>query len=90
MLATVGMLAMRDLYDRLHFLAPSALGSAPITAAVLVREGPSTIGLKAILLVAFTLASSPLLAHVIARTARIQERGDWRPGPDEGIEVEER
>ena len=90
LLAVAGVAAMADVYDRLHFLAPSALGGIPIAAAVLVARGPSLIGLKAIVLVAILLVSSPILVHATARVARIAEQGDWRAGPEEDIEVEPR
>jgi monovalent cation/proton antiporter MnhG/PhaG subunit len=88
LIACLGVVAMRDVYDRLHFLAPSALGGILIAAAVLVREGPSMIGLKGLLLAAFLLATSPILAHVTSRAARINQNGDWMPQRGERIEAE--
>jgi monovalent cation/proton antiporter MnhG/PhaG subunit len=90
LLAAAGVLAMRGAYDKLHYVAPSTLGAVLIAAAVWVRDGPSFIGLKAILLAAFLVVASPTLAHATARAARISERGDWRPQREDGIEVEER
>lgn len=89
-IACLGLVAMRDVYDRLHYLAPSALGAALVAGAVWVREGPSIIGLKALLLAAFLLVCSPALAHGTARAARISRLGDWRLQREEGIEVEDR
>jgi multisubunit Na+/H+ antiporter MnhG subunit len=37
-------------------------------AAVLVRDGASLIGVKAVLVGAFLVATAPVLAHVTART----------------------
>ena len=87
LVACLGVAVMRNVHDRLHYLAPSALGAVLITAAIWVREGPSMISLKATLLAGFLLVASPSLAHVTSRTARIQERGDWRPRRDERIDV---
>jgi monovalent cation/proton antiporter MnhG/PhaG subunit len=89
LLACIGVVAMRDAYDRLHYVAPSSLGAVLIAVAVWVRDGPSFIGLKAMLLAAFLLVASPALAHGTARAARISRFGDWRPQREEGIEVEE-
>jgi multisubunit Na+/H+ antiporter MnhG subunit len=89
LLACLGLLVMRGAYDRLHYVGPSVLGAVLIAAAIWAREGASTISLKATLLAAFLLIASPALAHGTARAARIAERGDWRAGEDEGIEVEE-
>jgi monovalent cation/proton antiporter MnhG/PhaG subunit len=89
LLSTMGVALMRDVYDRLHYVAPSALGAVLIVAAIWVREGPSTIALEGTLLAAFLLVSSPALAHGTARAARISELGDWRVQREEGIEVEQ-
>jgi monovalent cation/proton antiporter MnhG/PhaG subunit len=86
--ACLGVLLMRGVYDRLHYVAPAPLGAVLIVAAIWVREGPSTIALEAALLAAFVLVSSPALAHATARAARISEHGDWRAQRGEGIEVE--
>jgi multisubunit Na+/H+ antiporter MnhG subunit len=90
LVACLGVVAMRDVYDRIHFLAPAALGATLIAAAVWVREGPSMISLKATLLAAFLLLGSSALAHGTARAARISELGDWRPQEREALEAEDR
>jgi len=88
-IACVGVVAMRNAYDRLHFVGPAALGAVLIAGAIWAREGPSGIALKATVVAVFLLVASPALAHATTRAARISERGDWRPQPSEGIEVEE-
>ena len=88
-IACLGVLAMRDTYDRLHYAGPAALGALLIAAAVWAREGPSGIALKATLVAVFVVVASPALAHGTARAARISQTGDWRPQRGEGIEVEE-
>jgi multisubunit Na+/H+ antiporter MnhG subunit len=85
----LGLVAMSGVFDRLHYLAPSAAGAILIVAAIWVREGASTIALEGTLVAAFILFASPALAHGVARAARISERGDWRPERGEGIEVEQ-
>ena len=90
LIACLGIAFMRDTFDRLHFLGPSALGAVLIAAAIWVQQGPSLISLKATLLAAFLLVPTPTLAHATARAARINELGDWRRQPEERIEVEER
>jgi monovalent cation/proton antiporter MnhG/PhaG subunit len=87
--AALGLLVMRDVYDRLHYVGPATLGAPFVAAAVWVYEGPSQIALEATLVAVIVLVISPALAHGTARAARISEHGDWRPQPDEGIEVEE-
>jgi monovalent cation/proton antiporter MnhG/PhaG subunit len=88
LLASVGMLAMKGVYDRLHFVGPATLGAVLIVAAIWVREGPSTIALEGTLMAAFLLLGSPALAHGTARAARVAEHGDWRRQRGEGIELE--
>lgn len=90
LLACLGLVVMRSVYDRLHFSSPAALGVVFVAAAVVVDKSFSLIGNKAILIAFFALVGSPLITHAIGRTARVVERGDWRLGPDEEVEVEER
>ena len=85
LVACAGLVLARGAYDGLHFLGPSTLGAVCIGAAVLVREGPSFIAIKAGLLVAVLVIGSPLVAHATARAARIAARGDWRAGDDERV-----
>jgi monovalent cation/proton antiporter MnhG/PhaG subunit len=88
--AAIGVLSMDNVYDRLHYLAPSSLGAVLIAAAIWVREGPSIIALQATLLAAFLLLTSPALVHGTARAARISEHGDWRTRRGEAVEPEGR
>jgi multisubunit Na+/H+ antiporter MnhG subunit len=88
--AAAGVLAMSDVYDRLHYLAPSTLAAVLIAAAIWVREGPSMIALQATLLAAFLVGAAPALAHGTARAARISEHGDWRARRGEALEREGR
>jgi len=76
--AAAGVVAMGNVYDRLHYLAPSGLAGVLIAVAIWMREGPSMIALQATLLAGFLLAAGPALAHGTARAARISEHGDWR------------
>ena len=69
--ASAGVLLMRDALDRLHYAAAMAPGVVCLCAAVLVSEGPSLIGLKAILTAAFLLVSGPVLGHTTARAIQL-------------------
>ena len=77
---SLGMVAMRNAYERLHFVGPTAIAAIAVAVAVLVQEGPSLIAIKAGLVAAFLALTSPVLVHFTARAAREWERGDWRPG----------
>ena len=75
-LCCVGVLVMRGVYARLHYTAPAGLGALLVAVAILLREGFSLIGDKALLIAVFVLVTSPVLSHVTARAARIRELGD--------------
>ncbi|MGI8712411.1 MAG: monovalent cation/H(+) antiporter subunit G [Solirubrobacteraceae bacterium] len=75
-LCCVGVLVMRTAYARLHYTAPAGLGALLLAVAILLREGFSLIGDKALLIAVFVLVTSPVLSHVTARAARIRELGD--------------
>ena len=80
----IGVLAMRGVYDRLHYTGPASFGAVLIAAAIVVREGLlSQIGVKAILIAAVLLVVSPVLVHATARAARLRERGELQAQPHE-------
>jgi multicomponent Na+:H+ antiporter subunit G len=72
----LGVLVMPGALARLHYMSVSTLGAVLVVAAVLVRDGASLIGVKAVLVGAFLVATAPVLAHVTARTicARARRR----------------
>jgi multicomponent Na+:H+ antiporter subunit G len=76
LLCCIGVLVMRGPYARLHYTAPAGVGALLIAIAVIVRQGFSLIGNKALLLAVFILVTAPVLSHVTARAARIRELGD--------------
>jgi monovalent cation/proton antiporter MnhG/PhaG subunit len=79
-----GVVAMRTVFDRLHYLA--AASSVPpflFLTALLVREGLSGIGLEAIAAIGLLFLSNPVLVHATARAARRIDYGDVGPTPDE-------
>src|SRR4051794_13196777 len=89
LIACVGVIAMRDAYDRLHYVAPASLGAVLIAGAGGARGGASGVALKAPVVAGFLLLASPAAAPGTPRASRISELGDWRPQRGEGIEVEE-
>ena len=86
--SVLGMLLLRDAFDRLHFTGPaSTLGPLAIAAAVVVRESFSQAGIKAVLVALVLLLTNPVLSHATARAARIRAHGAWTV--QEGEEVGE-
>jgi multicomponent Na+:H+ antiporter subunit G len=72
LLCCLGVLAMGTVYARLHFTAPAGLGAIAIALAVLVREGFSLIGDKALLVAFVVVVAAPVVSHAIARAAWIR------------------
>jgi multicomponent Na+:H+ antiporter subunit G len=72
----VGVLVMPGALARLHYVTVASLGTLLVVAAVLVEDGASLIGVKAVLVGAFVVATSPVLAHATARAihARAERR----------------
>ncbi len=81
LLLSVGVLVVRGVYDKLHFVTPAAL-VAPVlvTLAVLVRAGFSATTTETVMALLFMVIAGPFLTHATIRAARVREMGDWRPG----------
>jgi multisubunit Na+/H+ antiporter MnhG subunit len=77
-LAVLGVLAMRSVYDRLHYVGVAGYGALLVGVAIVVRESFSLIGDKALFTGAVLALFGPVLVHTTARSLRIRERGDWR------------
>jgi multisubunit Na+/H+ antiporter MnhG subunit len=82
-LGVVGLCALRDLYDRMHFVGLTGYGALLIAVAIVFRESFSLIGDKALLVGAVLVLSGPILVHTTMRSMLIRERGDWRATIDE-------
>ena len=75
LLSSIGILVMRGVYDKLHYLAPAAiLGTGAVVAAVIVEEGFGSSAIKALLVLLVMLISNPVLTHAAARANRLRER----------------
>ena len=77
-LAALGVLLVRDAFDRLHYTSPPAYAGVLVAAAVAVDLGPSIATEKAILLAVVLVATSPVAVQVLARATRLarEERLD--------------
>jgi multicomponent Na+:H+ antiporter subunit G len=76
LLCCLGVVVMRGTYARLHYSAPAGLGAMLLGLAVLLRQGFSLIGDKAMLIGVFVLLTAPVLSHVTARAAHIRTLDD--------------
>jgi multisubunit Na+/H+ antiporter MnhG subunit len=76
----VGILVMRDAYQKLHYVTPVAvLAPLLVGLAVLTRSGWSENSSVTWLALLFVMMGGPFVAHATIRATRIRERGDWRP-----------
>lgn len=82
--AVLGLVVMRNPFDRLHYVGLAGYGALFVAVAILVRESFSLIGDKALAAGAILMLVGPVLVHTTVRSLRTRERGDWR----EGIEQE--
>jgi monovalent cation/proton antiporter MnhG/PhaG subunit len=81
LVSTVGLLMMRDVYQKLHFVTPIALVAPVIVGlAVLAQSGLTENTAQTWLALVFIVIAGPFLSHATIRAARIREKGDWRPG----------
>jgi multisubunit Na+/H+ antiporter MnhG subunit len=84
LLSSLGVLVMRDVYQKLHFVTPiSLIAPALVAVAVLVQQGYSENTAETCLAL-FLFVSGPFLTHATIRAARIREVGDWRLRNDGG------
>jgi multicomponent Na+:H+ antiporter subunit G len=85
-LTGAGLLLARDVNDQIHYLAPGTLiGSVAIAFAVLLHEGFSQAGVKAILIMILLIVSNPVLSHATARAVRIRKEHQLPPTVGEHI-----
>jgi multisubunit Na+/H+ antiporter MnhG subunit len=76
LLCCVGVLAMRSTSDRLHYAAAGyTVPVFLVVAALVVREGLSSIGLQALAAAAVLFLPGPILFHATARVVRRAESG---------------
>jgi multisubunit Na+/H+ antiporter MnhG subunit len=78
--ASVGVLAMRDAYQKLHYVTPAALvAPALVAAAVFVEAGLDENTGETLVALLFMVIAGPYLSHATVRAIRVREKGDWRP-----------
>ncbi len=87
-IAVIGLCALRDVYDRLHYVGLASFGAPLIAAAIVFPESFSLIGDKALLVAAVLVLSGPVLVHTTLRSLLTRERGDWRAEIERAAEDE--
>lgn len=87
-LCCLGLVVMRDSYQRLHFSSPvTALAAWLIAAAVWVESPAWQARIKAVLIAFILLAMNSILSHATAKAIRIRQVRHWEPTQDEKIPV---
>jgi multisubunit Na+/H+ antiporter MnhG subunit len=84
--AVLGLVVMRDAFDRLHYVGVAGYGALLIGVAILVRESWSLIGDKALATGGVLVVIGPVLVHTTVRSLRTRARGDWQAGIEEEVE----
>jgi multicomponent Na+:H+ antiporter subunit G len=78
LISCVGVLAMPNVFDRLHYTAPATtIGAFAIALSIVVEEGWSAASVKALIVFLLLLVTNPVLSHATARAARIRQFGHW-------------
>lgn len=89
-LSVLGMLRMRDPYQRMHYIAPPAsLTPFLITVAIFLQDGMKPESFKAVVLTFVLIGMNTVVTHAAARAFRISETKDWNPVPGEEVPVHE-
>lgn len=77
---SLGVLLMRDAYQKLHFVTPVALVAPLLVAlAILAQVGAYENTGETFLALLFMVIGGPFLSHATMRAIRVREKGDWRP-----------
>lgn len=84
--AVLGLVVMRDVYDRLHYVGLAGYGALLIGISILVRESWSLLGDKALATGGVLILIGPVVVHTTVRSFRTRERGDWRNGIEQEAE----
>ncbi|GAC1434315.1 MAG: hypothetical protein NVSMB65_08330 [Chloroflexota bacterium] len=84
LLCCLGLVLMRNVFDRLHYLGPATLlGPLLIALAVVAREALSQAGIKALLIALVLAVVSPVVTHATGRAARLRSFGTLAVGPED-------
>jgi multisubunit Na+/H+ antiporter MnhG subunit len=84
--AVLGVVVMRNAFDRLHYVGLAGYGALLIAVAILVTESFSLIGDKALATGVVLVGVGPVLVHTTVRSLRARERGEWRDGIEREVE----
>ncbi len=84
LLCCLGLVLMRNVFDRLHYaMAATAVPPFLIAAAVVVEEDWTQPSINALLIAVLLFVINPVLASATARAARVRRFGQVEARPEE-------
>jgi monovalent cation/proton antiporter MnhG/PhaG subunit len=84
LLCCVGLVVMRDVFDRLHYsMASTTVPPFLIAAAVVVEEDWTQPAINALVIAVALFVANPVLASATARAARARRFGKVEARPEE-------
>lgn len=90
LLTSVGMVVLRDVYQRIQYTYPAAtVGLVAVVAAIMIHKSISQAGIKTLVTGLIVFWTNPVISHATARAARVREFGNWTPSEKENIQVTE-
>lgn len=84
--SVLGMLRLRDAYQRMHYIAPPAsLSAVLITLAIFLQRGFKPESFKALFTTVVLIGMNSVVTHAAARAFRIADTKGWRPKKGEEV-----
>ncbi len=89
LLSVLGMVRMRDPFQRMHYIAPPAsLSALLITAAIFLQRGLKPESFKALFTALILIAMNTAVTHSAGRAFRVADTKGWRPKPGDEVPIE--
>lgn len=86
--SVLGMMRVRDPYQRMHYISPPAsLSSLLIAIAIFVQQGLKPESFKAFFVAFVLVGMNTIVTHAAARAFRIAEVPDWDPAEREEVPI---
>jgi multicomponent Na+:H+ antiporter subunit G len=87
--SVLGMLRLRDVYQRMHYIAPPAsLSAMLITLAIFLQRGFKPESFKALFTTVVLIGMNSVVTHATARAFRIADTKGWRPKKGEEVPIQ--
>ena len=88
LISVLGMLRMRDPYQRMHYISPPASLSALLIAiAIFLQQGLKPESFKALFIVLVLTGMNTIVTHAAARAFRIAETENWDRAQGEEVPI---